>query len=279
MWIGTFHGLCNRMLRAHYRDAGLPQTFQILDTAGPAVRDQAPDEGPEHRRRKVSRRKNLQYFINNAKEQGLRPKDVDATDDVQPQVRRALRSLRPAMPARRRGRFRGVAAALLRTARAQSAAARALSGALQAHPRRRVPGHQQAAIRLAQAARGRSTTRSSPSATTTSRSTRFAARTSATCPTSSANSTVRNLIKLEQNYRSHGHILDAANQLIAQQLAAARQEPAHRRGSRRAGARLRGARPIRRRRGWIVEEIKALINTGLAAARSRCCTAATRSRA
>ena len=33
MWVGTFHGLCNRMLRAHYRDAGLPQGFQILDTA------------------------------------------------------------------------------------------------------------------------------------------------------------------------------------------------------------------------------------------------------
>src|ERR1700722_14216563 len=32
MWIGTFHGLCNRMLRAHFRDAGLPQTFQILVT-------------------------------------------------------------------------------------------------------------------------------------------------------------------------------------------------------------------------------------------------------
>ena len=31
LWIGTFHGLCNRMLRAHHRDAGLPQSFQILD--------------------------------------------------------------------------------------------------------------------------------------------------------------------------------------------------------------------------------------------------------
>ena len=30
MWVGTFHGLCNRMLRAHYRDAGLPQLFQIM---------------------------------------------------------------------------------------------------------------------------------------------------------------------------------------------------------------------------------------------------------
>jgi DNA helicase-2/ATP-dependent DNA helicase PcrA len=32
MWVGTFHGLCNRMLRAHHRDAKLPQLFQILDT-------------------------------------------------------------------------------------------------------------------------------------------------------------------------------------------------------------------------------------------------------
>jgi DNA helicase-2/ATP-dependent DNA helicase PcrA len=32
MWIGTFHGLCNRFLRAHHRDAGLPQLFQILDS-------------------------------------------------------------------------------------------------------------------------------------------------------------------------------------------------------------------------------------------------------
>ena len=31
MWIGTFHGLCNRMLRAHYREAGLPKLFQIMD--------------------------------------------------------------------------------------------------------------------------------------------------------------------------------------------------------------------------------------------------------
>src|SRR5258705_13597022 len=32
MWVGTFHGLCNRMLRAHHRAANLPQLFQILDT-------------------------------------------------------------------------------------------------------------------------------------------------------------------------------------------------------------------------------------------------------
>src|SRR5699024_4886557 len=33
MWVGTFHGLCNRLLRFHYREAGLEQTFQILDSA------------------------------------------------------------------------------------------------------------------------------------------------------------------------------------------------------------------------------------------------------
>jgi DNA helicase-2/ATP-dependent DNA helicase PcrA len=32
MWIGTFHGLCNRFLRAHWQLAQLPQSFQILDT-------------------------------------------------------------------------------------------------------------------------------------------------------------------------------------------------------------------------------------------------------
>ena len=32
MWIGTFHGLCNRLLRSHFKLANLPQAFQILDT-------------------------------------------------------------------------------------------------------------------------------------------------------------------------------------------------------------------------------------------------------
>src|SRR4026208_1418903 len=35
MWVGTFHGLCNRLLRAHYREANLPQLLQIMDTEDP----------------------------------------------------------------------------------------------------------------------------------------------------------------------------------------------------------------------------------------------------
>ena len=41
MWVGTFHGLCNRFLRAHWKLAGLPQGFQILDSQRPAVGGQA----------------------------------------------------------------------------------------------------------------------------------------------------------------------------------------------------------------------------------------------
>jgi DNA helicase-2/ATP-dependent DNA helicase PcrA len=49
MWIGTFHGLCNRFLRAHHKLANLPQAFQILDTAGPALGHQAPDQAVQCR--------------------------------------------------------------------------------------------------------------------------------------------------------------------------------------------------------------------------------------
>ena len=32
MWVGTFHGLAHRLLRTHWKEAGLPQAFQILDS-------------------------------------------------------------------------------------------------------------------------------------------------------------------------------------------------------------------------------------------------------
>ncbi|MFM7625093.1 MAG: UvrD-helicase domain-containing protein, partial [Gammaproteobacteria bacterium] len=32
LWIGTFHGIAHRLLRLHWREAGLPQGFQILDS-------------------------------------------------------------------------------------------------------------------------------------------------------------------------------------------------------------------------------------------------------
>eukprot|EP01037_Dinobryon_pediforme_P048753 gene48753-biopygen21609 len=66
MWVGTFHGLCNRLLRAHHRDAGLPQTFQILDS-----QDQLSAIKRLLKAMNVDDEKypprNLMYFINGAK--------------------------------------------------------------------------------------------------------------------------------------------------------------------------------------------------------------------
>jgi DNA helicase-2/ATP-dependent DNA helicase PcrA len=80
MWVGTFHGLCNRILRAHYRDAGLPQTFQILDSADQLAMVKRVMKSMNIDDEKYPP-KQAQYFINSAKEQGLRAAKVEAFDD------------------------------------------------------------------------------------------------------------------------------------------------------------------------------------------------------
>ncbi len=80
MWVGTFHGLCNRILRAHYRDAGLPQTFQILDSADQLAMVKRVMKSMNIDDEKYPP-KQAQYFINGAKEQGLRAAKVEAFDD------------------------------------------------------------------------------------------------------------------------------------------------------------------------------------------------------
>ncbi len=79
LWIGTFHGLCNRMLRAHHRDAGLPQAFQILDTADQlaAIKRLLKANGVDDDKFPP---RDVQRFINGAKEDGQRPADVEAYD-------------------------------------------------------------------------------------------------------------------------------------------------------------------------------------------------------
>ncbi|HEY9278919.1 MAG TPA: UvrD-helicase domain-containing protein, partial [Eoetvoesiella sp.] len=79
LWVGTFHGLCNRLLRAHYRDAGLSQTFQILDTADQLAAIKRLIKGAGIDDEKFPPR-DVQRFINGAKEEGLRPNDVEAWD-------------------------------------------------------------------------------------------------------------------------------------------------------------------------------------------------------
>jgi DNA helicase II / ATP-dependent DNA helicase PcrA len=81
MWVGTFHGLCNRFLRAHWKIAALPQGFQILDSSDQLsavkriVKAMNLDEA-----RYVP--KQVAWFIAAAKEEGQRPKDVPVHDEM-----------------------------------------------------------------------------------------------------------------------------------------------------------------------------------------------------
>jgi DNA helicase-2/ATP-dependent DNA helicase PcrA len=80
MWIGTFHGLCNRFLRAHWKLAGLPQGFQILDSSDTVsaikrvIRAMKLDE-----ERFVP--KQVGWFIAGSKEDAKRPGDIEPIDE------------------------------------------------------------------------------------------------------------------------------------------------------------------------------------------------------
>jgi DNA helicase-2/ATP-dependent DNA helicase PcrA len=80
LWIGTFHGIAHRLLRLHWREAGLVQGFQILDSEDQQrlikklIKAQNLDES-----RWVPRE--VQAFINSHKDEGQRPKDIKDKDD------------------------------------------------------------------------------------------------------------------------------------------------------------------------------------------------------
>jgi DNA helicase-2/ATP-dependent DNA helicase PcrA len=80
MWIGTFHGLCNRFLRAHWKLAGLPQTFQILDAQDTvsAVKRVIKAMNLDEERFVP---KQVSWFIASSKEDGLRPRDIEVRDE------------------------------------------------------------------------------------------------------------------------------------------------------------------------------------------------------
>ncbi|SDP14040.1 ATP-dependent DNA helicase UvrD [Rhodoferax sp. OV413] len=86
MWIGTFHGLCNRLLRAHYKLANLPQSFQILDTQDQlsAIKRLMKQFNIDDQQYPA---KQTQWFISNCKEEGLRP---DAVEGHDPQTRKKV---------------------------------------------------------------------------------------------------------------------------------------------------------------------------------------------
>jgi len=87
LWIGTFHGLAHRLLRRHWREAALPQNFQIIDSDDQVrlikrlLKSLEIDDS-----RWVPRE--IQYFINGQKDEGLRPKHLD--DEGDPQRRQMI---------------------------------------------------------------------------------------------------------------------------------------------------------------------------------------------
>jgi len=261
MWIGTFHGLCNRMLRTHHRDAGLPQAFQILDTADQLSAIKRLMKAANVNDEKYPP-KNVQHFINNAKEQGLRASQVDVTDDFnkmfvelyqvyEQQCQREgvvdfpelllrcyeLLAHNAPLRAHYQARFQHILVDEFQdTNTLQYAWLKMLAGA---HNAIFAVGDDDQSIYA------------------------FRGANVGNMRDFEHEFRVRNLIKLEQNYRSHGNILDAANHLIAN-------------NTQRHGKNLRTdaghGEPVRvyeavtdaQEAGWIVEEIRSLIDTGLA---------------
>src|SRR3954463_9474982 len=80
MWVGTFHGLCNRFLRAHWKLAALPQGFQILDSSDQlsAVKRVVKAMNLDEERHPP---KQLTWAIAGAKDDGLRAKDIEVKDE------------------------------------------------------------------------------------------------------------------------------------------------------------------------------------------------------
>lgn len=89
LWVGTFHGMTHRLLRRHWQEAGLPETFQILDS-----------DDQQRLIRRVIKGLNLdedrwpvrqaQWFINSKKEEGLRAGMVPADGDMFTEVYRKV---------------------------------------------------------------------------------------------------------------------------------------------------------------------------------------------
>jgi DNA helicase-2/ATP-dependent DNA helicase PcrA len=270
MWIGTFHGLCNRLLRAHHKEAGLPSTFQILDTQDQLSAIKRLLKGLKVDDEKYPP-KQLQYFIAHAKERGQRAKDLSVGDDFQAKMAqlyaayddqcqregvvdfaelllRSYELLKHSEPIRThyQERFRHILIDEFQD-----------TNALQYAWLKLLSGHD--ASRVNVSGMGSSSV--------------FAVGDDDQSIYAFRGADVENMrlyekqyhpmmVKLEQNYRSHGHILDTANHLIAN-------------NSERLGKNLRTdaghGEPVRiydapsdhAEAAWLVDEIKALVSSGL----------------
>jgi DNA helicase-2/ATP-dependent DNA helicase PcrA len=267
MWVGTFHGLCNRLLRAHHRDAGLPQTFQILDSQDQLALIKRLLKAANVDEERFPPRQ-VAWYINSHKDQGRRAADADAYDNdtrrkqelyavYDEQCQREgvvdfaelllrcfeLLSRNEILREHYRERFRHILVDEFQdTNRLQYQWLRLLAGAGTAA---RAAGNAIFAVgdddQSIYAFRGATT---------------------ANMQELQKDFAIETVIKLEQNYRSHGHILDAANALI-------------RHNERRLGKELwtdeAKGEPLRvyegdsdiDEAGFIVDEVKSLVGDGV----------------
>ncbi|HZR67987.1 MAG TPA: UvrD-helicase domain-containing protein [Burkholderiales bacterium] len=260
MWIGTFHGLCNRFLRAHYRDAGLPQAFQIMDSQDQLAAIKRAMKAMNVDEDRFPPRE-VQYFINDAKEEGLRAGAVETGDELAGRYAEIYAAYDE--QCQREGSV-DFAELLLRTFELLSR-----NEILREHYQKRfrhiLVDEFQDTNRLQYrwlkllGAKG-----SAVFAVGDDDQSIYAFRGAnvGNMAQFEHDFRVENLIRLEQNYRSHGHILAAANALIAHNkkrlgknlwTAAGEGEP----------VRVYEAQTDGYEANWVVEEVQALARSGL----------------
>src|SRR3990172_6781479 len=260
MWVGTFHGLCNRMLRAHYREAGLPQLFQILDSKDKLGLIKRLLKAANVDEEKFPPRQ-VAWYINSYKDEGKRAVDADDYDSFSRRMKELyalydeqcqregavdfaelllrsheLLSKNEILRDHYRGRFRHILVDEFQdTNRLQYRWLRLLAG--KDTPIFAVGDDDQSIFG-------------------------FRGASAANMQDLQQDFAVEKVIKLEQNYRSHGHILDAANALIGHNrrrlgknlwTAASKGEP----------LRVYEAATDIDEAGFIVEEVKALHGEGV----------------
>jgi DNA helicase II / ATP-dependent DNA helicase PcrA len=277
LWVGTFHGIAHRLLRLHWREAGLPQTFQILDgddqlrIIKKLIKAQGLDDT-----RWVPRE--VQWFINSNKDEGHRPKHLkDGNDptrrqliklyqDYEDQCQRTgvvdfaellLRAFElwrdhPEVLAHYRRRFRHVLVDEFQDTNAiQYAWTKLLVGSDGAPF---VVGDDDQSIYRWRGARVENLQQYRRDFPTTK------------------------LVRLEQNYRSTGTILNAANALIAHNNGRLGKN-LWTSGEKGEPIRLYAAFNERDEAEFVMQRIREWVRAAGSGAKSRCCTARTRSRA
>jgi DNA helicase-2/ATP-dependent DNA helicase PcrA len=213
MWVGTFHGLCNRMLRTHARDAGLPNVFQILDTQDQLAMVKRIMKSMNLDEELYPPRQGL-WFIAGNKEEGRRAKDVEPYDDFSEKMVQVFAEYD--RQCQREGAV-DFAELLLRSFELLSR-----NDVLREHYRNRFKDilvdefqdTNRLQYRWLQLLAGEQNTIFAVGDDDQSIYA-FRGANTANMQHLQRDFHISRVIKLEQNYRSHGHILDAANALIS----------------------------------------------------------------